>query len=415
MESSMSEIQIPPYLHRFERLGYGLFLHWGLYSLLQRGEWVRFYEEIGTASYARLVNDFTADKFDATELVSFAKAAGFKYICLVTRHHDGFSLYDTRGLNTYDSLHSPAGRDFVREFSDACEAAGMAKFFYHTTIDWHAPSFHGDWNAYPKYLNDSVEILATHYGKVDGFWFDGNWEYPDRDWREEGLYEVVKKHQPEAVLVNNSSTMGRGKVGHPALDVVTFEQGVPADFDPFGSGRYLVPEMCETINSHWGTAEGDFSHKSPSQIIERLSASRGMGANFLVNIGPHPDGSLPAYERATLEVVGEWVKRAAPCIYEARPDGLVAKGRDFVLRDGSDYFYFLHDLPIAGNMHLAGERGDGLKTVEGSLPPINSVKWLDNDEPLDFWQDSKAELFGFRATANPYGQQLCVRVAKLSC
>ena len=128
----------------FENMGFGMFIHYGLYSQLGRGEWVQHIDKIPKEEYQKLANTFTAEKFDARKIVSVAKAAGAKYAVLTTRHHEGFSLYDTCGLNTYDSLHTPCGRDLIREFVDACRDNGIVPFFYHTTADWYKEEFQED-------------------------------------------------------------------------------------------------------------------------------------------------------------------------------------------------------------------------------------------------------------------------------
>lgn len=410
---------IPPRLQRFESLAYGLFVHFGLYSLLQRGEWTWHHHQPSREEYLRLFDQFNPREFNARELVRRAKAAGMRYVCLGTRHHEGFSLFDTRGLNKFDAPSSPAGRDLVREFSDACEAEGMAKYFYHTTIDWWHEAFAAPerWEEYLQYLNDSVEILATQYGQVDGFWFDGNWWHKDRDWNEDALYAVVRKHQPEAIIVNNSSTGARGRVAHPMVDIATFEQGAPKAVAA-ASERYLARERCETFNSHWGIANRDYSMKSPAEIIRILAECRRYGANLLLNVGPTAEGSLPAYEAASLEMIGRWIKTCAASIYAGRPTNMLCRGEDFVLRDSSDdggaLYYFAHHIEITGNVHLHdGEPGQGLRTIQGALPRIARVTWTDNDEELTFTQDQAKGIFAFDATAHPYGEQHVVRVARL--
>jgi alpha-L-fucosidase len=404
-----------PRVRAFESLGYGLFLHWGLYSLLERGEWTRHHHGMAAADYRPLAERFTAAEFDAPALVAFAQEAGFRYICLTTRHHDGFSLYDTRGLNRFDAPHSAAGRDLIAEFAAACHAAGMPMFFYHTTLDWEVASFDSDWDGYLSYLRDSVEILCRHYGPVGGFWFDGNWARRDRDWQEDRLYGLIRGLQPEAMLINNSSIGALGKVGHPELDAITFEQGRPSALDRTGAPKYLAQEMCETMNSHWGIAARDYSHKSPAELIRTLAACRGNGANLLLNVGPLASGRLPDYERAALAMVGRWIRTCGESIYEGRPCAdLTCRGDDFVMRAGDAWYYFVHHLPIENNMHLAGGvRGDGLQTINGPLPAIARVEWADNGEELPFRQDAAGAFFTFRASRNPYGSQHGVRVARL--
>lgn len=403
----------PNRLAAFERLGYGLFLHYGLYSQKRAGEWLWHHHQIERDEYLKLFDSFDPSGFDAPALVAMAQDAGFRYICLTTRHHEGFSLYDTRGLNEY---HAPSvcGRDLVAEFSEACDAAGMGKFFYHTTLDWWHPDFdrEGGWDAYQQYLRDSVAVLCQHYGTVDGLWFDGNWARQDRDWQEDQLYGLIRQHQPDCVIVNNSSIGAVGaEGGHPETDVVTFEQGIPVKRDQRGAARYRSGEMCETMNSHWGVGDFDLSYKSPADVVERLTACRSVGANLLLNIGPAADGSIPDYETEVMRLVGRWTRICPEAIYDAEPTSLTCRGRDAVVKAGGTYYYFCHAVAIRGNGHLAGsERGDGLQTIAGDLPAVRRIAWADEpDTDLDFSQADGHLVFD--ATPHPYGRQLVVRIA----
>ena len=157
----------------YEKLGLGLFIHWGLYSQLSKGEWIFKFGKFSMDEYQKLSDTFTAEDFDADALACFEKENGSKYIVLTTRHHDGFSLYDTCGLCDFDSPHSRANRDIVREFVDACNKHNVIPFLYHTTIDWYNSDYQNDFDTYLEYLRKSVEVLCTNYGKLGGFWFDG--------------------------------------------------------------------------------------------------------------------------------------------------------------------------------------------------------------------------------------------------
>ena len=256
MTNHTSVVPVPePRIARFENLGYGLFLHWGVYSQLGRGEWVRQRENIAGEDYARLTGTFTAQDFDARALARTAKDAGMKYITLTTRHHDGFSLYDTRGLNDFDAPHSGAKRDLVAEFVEGCRAEGIVPFFYHTTLDWRFDSARCSdekFNEYLSYLNDSVEILCANYGEIGGLWFDGNWSRKGADWQEDRLYATIRRHQPDAMIINNTGLSATGALGHPELDSVTFEQGLPKPLNRAGHPKYVAIEMCQTMNAHWG-------------------------------------------------------------------------------------------------------------------------------------------------------------------
>jgi alpha-L-fucosidase len=411
-----------PRIARFESLGYGLFLHWGLYSQLGRGEWVQDLERIPVSDYARLLNTFTASKFDARAICRTARASGMRYAALTTRHHEGFSLYDTRGLDPFDAPHSPAGRDLVAEFADGCRAEGIVPFFYHTTLDWRWDTAHcgtAKFDEYLEYLHASVEILCRNYGEIGGLWFDGNWSRPDADWKEDRLYAMIRRHQPEAMIINNSGTGARGVTGHPETDSTTFEQGLPAMPDRRGWPKYLAGEMCQTLNTHWGISPRDFAYLSPREAIENLCACRKVGANYLLNIGPTAEGALPAYESAVLRKVGEWIEAsgAARVLYEGRPlSGSVGYGRDFALQTGEAIYYFAHDLLRMGSEHVVVGSGGriGPRAISGVERPLQSARWLDAPETgLALAQNVEAGLATLDCTGYPYGTDMVVRVAEL--
>jgi len=398
-------------IRTFEQRAYGLFLHWGLYSLHGKGEWVRFHHKVDPREYTALMERFSAEAFDADALVRFAASCGFRYICLTSRHHDGFSLYDTRGLNTYDAPHAACRRDLVGELAEACHRHGMGFFLYHTTLDWWEPRFDSDWKGYLQYLRDSVRILCTHYGKVDGFWFDGNWARKDRDWEEDALYDMIRELQPGAMIINNSSVGALGAEGHPALDAVTFEQGLPVST----TTRPVAKEMCETLSTHWGEAVHDFAHKSPLEVIETLTSCRANGANLLLNAAPHPDGRLSDMDAATLRRVGDWIQATlGDTLYDLRPSPAQAGGRDFLMTDGTTCHYAAFDLPIADYFSVFKGPSDwNRRSVLGKLPAIRSIEWTDNGEPLPFTQDTDNGLLTFAPTPHAYGSQFGVRFARL--
>ncbi|TVR43019.1 MAG: alpha-L-fucosidase, partial [Planctomycetota bacterium] len=261
----------------------------------------------------------------------------------------------------------------------------------------------------------SVAVLCQHYGRVDGFWFDGNWARKDRDWQEDALYGMIRSHQPEAIIVNNSSIGAKGAEGHPDTDVVTFEQGTPARRRQRGAAKYRAAEMCDTMNSHWGVGARDLSHKSPADIIRNLVACRAVGGNLLMNLGPLADGAIPGYEREVLELVGRWCAICPTALYDARPAyGFRLRGGSVLLQHGDCYYHLVDRVTISGNGHLAGgEPGDGLQTILGQLPPVQRIAWADNDESLSFTQEEDRLMY--RATPYPYGSQLVVRVAVLNC
>ncbi len=396
----------------FEKMGFGMFAHWGLYSQLGAGEWTYFIHKREMSEYEKLKDTFTAEDFNAEEFVLTAKNAGCKYITLTTRHHEGFSLYDTKGLCDFDAPHSAAKRDLIREFVDACNKYDVIPFFYHTTLDWYNKDFDEDFDKYLEYLRKSVEVLCTNYGKIGGLWFDGNWSKADADWKESELYATIRKHQPDAIIVNNTGLDARGALGNPEIDSVTFEQGRPEPMKRDGMPKYIAAEMCYTLNDHWGIGENDFNYKSPAELIETLCSCRRVGANLLLNIGPTAQGGIDPIQKALLGVMGKWMKLYGEAIYEGKPHSATcSNGKNFVLKSEKALYFFIHSLRIGGDSHVTvGQECDSNFVFNGVSEEISDVEWMDNGEKLEFIQkDGRFDLY---ATNYPYGTSTCVRVAK---
>ena len=407
-----------PRVARFERMAFGMFVHWGLYAQIGRGEWAKNNQKIPTDEYMKLMKTFTAKDFSGREYARMAKRAGMKYITLTSRHHDGFSLYDTRGLSQYDVTHTPAKRDLIRDFTDGCRAEGIVPMLYCTTLDWTDPRFEKDFPAYLQYLRDSIEILCTKYGPIGGFWFDGNWSKPKADWQEDRLYAVIRKHQPEALIINNTGIGAGGKLGNPEIDSVTFERGRPQALDRRGHPKYVAAEMCHTMNFHWGIATHDFNMLSPAHVIEELSLARRAGSNLLMNLGPEATGKLPAYETAAFARVGDWIRLhggdAGP-VYQGRPAGIAGEGDDFALELDGDLYLFIFHLTATANTKAHGSegRGPGKRVFTGAARAYRSAAWMDNGEELKLEQAAGAPKLTLNATGYPYGTNTVVRVARL--
>ena len=288
------------YIENFKRLGFGMFIHFGLYSVIGRGEWYYMQYIPDKNEYENTINKFKITKNWAKNLVKTAKDAGCKYITLTTRHHDGFSLYDTCGLSEFDAPHSPTGRDLIREFVDECNKEGITPFFYHTLLDWHNPDYNKDFPEYIDYLDKSIEILCKNYGKIGGFWFDGMWDKPNEDWQEDRIYGTIRKYQPEAMIINNTGLNALGQTGHIEIDSVTFERGKPAFVDT--SEKPIAGEVCDALTDHWGYAKYDICLKSPKELIETLVDCRKYDCNLLLNSGLKGNGEMDEGEKAALSV-----------------------------------------------------------------------------------------------------------------
>lgn len=392
-----------------------MFVHFGLYSLLESGEWVKHCHGVPDAEYEALTQRFDPQSDWAEKLVATAKQAGCKYITLTTRHHDGFSLFDTCGLNTYDAPHAKCGRDLVREFVDSCRKAGIIPFFYHTLLDWKVPEYETDFPAYLQYLRASVEILCKNYGEIGGLWFDGMWAKPDADWEEDALYGLIRRYQPNAMIINNTGLSARGALGHIELDSVTFERGKPQPINLEGSPKYIASEMCEIFGDHWGYTSKDLNYKSPAQIICELAECRKFGANMLLNIGPKPDGTLRNIDAAYLELIGDWMRYFGEAVYSTRPTGIAVENKknDFILRNGSTYYLFCFDLPMVSDPNVAINENSLYEDRFVLSDSVKSVYWMDDGSPLEFEQkDGRVTV---HTVPFRYGCSLVVRVAKIEC
>lgn len=393
--------ELLPRVDRFETLALGLFMHYGLYSLWERGEWIMHFGKISRDEYFARLKDFHAKEFDGRAVARLARDAGMRYACLTARHHDGFSLYDTHSMSDWDITKTGAGRDLVREFVEGCRAEGVVPFLYHTTLDWTHPDFSTNFSAYLDYLHQCVEMLCTNYGTLGGFWFDGNWSKGDADWKEDRLYGIIRKHQPDAIIVNNTGTDARGRAGNDEIDVVTFEVGRPTALDQGGRDKFLAAEMCQTTSqSAWGYAPMDFNHRSVPQIIEDVCVCRAARANYLLNVGPTPAGAIRAFDGAVLRRLGDWVRHCGDAVYEGRAGTIVAKDpRDAgLLGKGRAWF-------------IVREPGRGA-VFTGVPGKVASARWCDTREDVHFSQDRDS--LDLKTTPSPYGVNTVVRVVEAS-
>ncbi len=392
------------YVERFEKMGFGMFVHFGLYSIVGKGEWyLKLNPKADHAKYRQLPKRFVVKRGWAKELVKTAKSAGCRYITITTRHHDGFSLFDTCGMNEYDAPHSACGRDLIREFVDACNEEGIVPFFYHTLLDWWKEEFYTDFPAYIDYLVKSVELLCTRYGKIGGFWFDGMWSKSDENWQEDRLYGMIRKHQPEAMIINNTGISALGKVGHPEIDSVTFERGNPCFVD--NSDKHRAGEMCQVLNDHWGYTANDCNYKSVATLIENLVDCRKFNCNFLLNVGLRGNGSVSPMDKAMLGEIGKWVKKNKGFIYGVRAAEIEADGADILVGDDGAYYAVIKNVGMSADPNVALNKSEGNIRIHA---PVKSAVWLDNGRRIKI---KKGE---FAVVPFAYGESYAVRVAKFT-
>lgn len=372
-------------LRWFNEARFGMFIHWGLYSLLERGEWVRLVERIPQVEYAKLADKFNPTKFDANQWVDLAKEAGMKYIVLTTRHHDGFCLFDSK-VSDFTSVKKAAKRDFVKEYVTACRRQNMRIGFYYSLLDWRFPGYFNK-GKYPesfemmvKQAHEQVKEIMSNYGKIDYLFYDGCWISGIEDkgekgsqltklWRSEELNAMVRKLQPE-IIINNRS-------GLPE-DLDTPEQHVTSS-DP---GRLW--ESCMTIGDLWGYTKHDPNSKSTTQLIQYLVQATAGSGNYLLNVGPKADGTIQKEFIARLKEIGKWVKINGESIYDSQrvPLGLGAGMHGpATARENKVYLHFFRWPPKEE------------ATIAGIRNKINSCYFLSNRGKINFEKTENGKLF----------------------
>ena len=391
------------YIERFKKLGFGMFNHFGLYSVMKKGEWALEVYQLDKTKYNALINKFNVKKDWAKKLVKTAKDAGCKYITLTTRHHDGFSLYDTCGLNEFDAPHSACKRDLIREFVDECNAQGIVPFFYHTLLDWYNPDYKNDFPKYIDYLDRSIEILCKNYGKIGGFWFDGMWDKPDADWQQDRIYGTIRKYQPEAMIINNTGLNALGQTGHIEIDSVTFERGKPCFVDT--SKKPIAGEMCEGMTDHWGYAAEDIMFKSVKTLTETLVDCRKYNCNLLLNAGLKGDGYVTSMEKETLLCMGKGIKKNKGFIYDSVSADVTAENAD-VLTDGTYYYAVIKSVPMCTNQNVARAEDNKVVTLNTDKK-ITNATWLDNGKKVKLTNGQSFVVAPF-----DYGYSYGARVAR---
>jgi len=323
----------------FQQAKFGLFVHWGVYSLLGDGEWVMNNQNIAIDEYEKLPTFFNPIDFDAQAWVTMAKQAGMKYITITSRHHDGFSMFDSKATD-YDIVDAtPYGRDVLKALAEECRKQDIKLFFYYSLLDWNRDDYFprgrtgneipgrgsGSWDDYISFMKIQLTELLTNYGDIGGIWFDGHWDQKEWDgenfgklkvdWHYDEIYGLIHELQPQALIGNNHHI---GVIN--GEDFQMFEKDLPGKnttgwgtaSDQIGS----VPlEVCETINGSWGFNLQDRKHKSDKELIHYLIKAAGYGSNMLLNVGPMPNGKIQPKHQTSLKAIGKWLASNAKSIY----------------------------------------------------------------------------------------------------
>lgn len=315
----------------FQDAKFGLFIHWGVYSVRGEGEWVMNDKKIPLAEYEQLAPQFNPVDFDPVAWVRMAKEAGMHYLTITSKHHDGFALWHARQSpwNIVDA--TPYKKDVIKLLAAECQRQGLKLFLYHSHLDWHHPDYfprgrtgrtagrpeQGDFNRYLDYMDAQLTELLTGYGPIAGIWFDGVWDRPEADWRLTRTYELIHRLQPAALVGNNHHLKP-----NPGEDFQMFEKDLPGNNTTGFSGDsqigQLPLETCETINGAWGYKQSDHRYKSTRDLIHYLVRAAGHNANFLLNVGPQPNGKIQPEFTSRLAEVGGWLKAHGSSVYGTR-------------------------------------------------------------------------------------------------
>ena len=324
----------------FQDARFGMFIHWGLSSVLSDGEWVMEVSGIPAKDYSKLQKVFNPIDFNAKTWVDIAKGAGIKYITLITRHHDGFSNFDTK-VSDWNVMKTPFKRDIVKELADECHRQGMKICFYYSLLDWYRSDYpyetgktgkksgrtqKSDYASYLKFMKAQLTELLTNYGEISTIWFDGHWDQLDNDhdkaltskidWKYEEIYSLIHKLQPRCMIGNNHHLMPIA-----GEDFQMFEKDLPGgNSTGFGGADVskLPLETCETMNNAWGFNIKDVKYKSTKELVDYLVKAAGFGSNFLLNVGPMPNGEIQPEFVSTLAQMGEFTKVYGETIYGTR-------------------------------------------------------------------------------------------------
>ncbi|MBX5182007.1 alpha-L-fucosidase [Rhizobium sp. NZLR5] len=372
---------------------FGMFVHWGLYALPARHEWVKSREELNDADYQKYFYHFDPDLYDPREWARRAKAAGMKYVVLTTKHHEGFCLWDTKATD-FKVTNTPYGKDLLRPFVDAFRAEGLRIGFYYSLIDWHHPDFtvdprHPQRNhpdaleinegrdmlRYAAFMREQVRELLTEFGQIDIMWFDFSypqWKLGDlvgkghRDWESEKLVRMVRELAPDIIINNRLDLAGLQP------DIVTPEQYMPRAW-PIRDGRRVVWEACQTLSGSWGYHRDEDTWKSTEQLVQMLVGTVAIGGNLLMNVGPTARGTLDHRAISALAAYEEWMALHERSIVGCTQSDFTAPPDCRLTQNGDRLYIHLFNWPYK---HLHFDALAGKVEYAQFLHDASEVTWL---------------------------------------
>ena len=373
----------------FQDARFGMFIHWGLYAIPARGEWIRSQEQMSIEEYNRYFEEFDPKAYDPKQWARIAKKAGMKYVVMTAKHHDGFCLFDSQ-YTDYKSTNTKCGRDLIREYLDAFRAEGIRVGVYYSLLDWHHPDYphyqdlvhpmrnnpafsneNRDFNRYLQYMHAQVRELCTNYGKLDIIWFDFSYDNLFGEaWKATELVTMVRELQP-GVLIDNrlegsgseqgSLMTGNMKPYHG--DFACPEQMTPSEGLVDQNGRDVVWEASLTMNNHWGYCNTDQFFKPADMLVKKLVECVSKGGNMLLNVGPDANGRIPAKSIEILEEIGRWMEKYSESIYGCGKAGLARPDFGRITRkDEKTLYYHIFDNPV-GPVPLTDFRKDQILEV----------------------------------------------------
>ena len=363
----------------FRQARFGMFIHFGLYAIPGRGEWIRNNEKMTIEDYQPYFEAFNPTEFNARKWAKAAKEAGMKYVVLTAKHHDGFCLFDS-AYTDYKITNTAFGRDLVKEFVEAVRAEGLRVGLYFSLLDWYHPDYpkyedrHHPMRGNKQYQNEQinfdrylelmhhqVEELVTKYGKLDILWFDFSYgEMFGEKWKASELIELVRKYQPDVVIDNRLETSGEGfgsiateEIHSYSGDFVSPEQIVPHEGIRNDKGELLPWELCLTMNNHWAYNPSDKQFKSSKVLIRKLVECVSKGGNMILNVGPNAKGSFPQESIDILREIGCWMNSNGESIYEGELVNLPKPEWGYYTKNGKMLYAHVFEQPI-GPIALTG-------------------------------------------------------------
>ena len=357
----------------FREARFGMFIHWGIYAIPARGEWVKTQEKLSEEAYQEYFENFDPVDYDPGKWARLARRAGMKYVVLTAKHHDGFCLFDSQ-FTGYKATNTPAKRDLIKEYVEAFRAEGIRVGFYYSLIDWNHPDYpnvgnhprRGDpewdkkdynFDQYIEYMHNQVRELLTNYGKIDIMWFDYSFgEYSGEKWESTRLVNMVRELQP-GILIDNRLG-GNMEAEHPepfAGDFEGPEQIIPYEIVRDELGRPIPWESCITLNNHWGYAHND-EYKSAADVVHTLVNCVSKGGNLLLNVGPDARGNIPERSMEVLEEVGKWMQLNSESIYGCGPSSYEKPQWGYLTQKGDKIYAHILEQGI-GQYYLPEMKG----------------------------------------------------------